>query len=351
MIERFSLPPTDLHELRARLRDTRWPNGVTDSGGVPLEDAKEFIRYWCDDFDWPAYQQHINAFPHFKANGLHFIHEQNGRPPLVLLHGWPGSFIEFLRVIPLLTDAFDIIVPSLPGYGFSDAPTESGVSNRHIAGRIADLMTLLGYDRFAVQGGDWGAGIATWLARDHPDRLAAMHLNYIPGSFAPHADDPSAEEQQFLRDADAWVAESYAYGLVAKTRPLTLGYALADSPAGLGIWIWEKFREWADPRSNLSLDDILANITLYWTTNTIASSMRLYLESSKTPLRFAKGERLTTPCAIAHFPLEEPFPPRSWIERVYNVTRWSELPAGGHFAALEQPETFAADVRQALLSF
>jgi len=350
MIERFSLPPTDLRDLRARLRNTRWPNGVTDSGGVPLDEAKEFIRYWCDDFDWPAYAQHINAFPHFKADGIHFIHEQNGRPPLVLLHGWPGSFLEFLRVIPLLTDAFDVIVPSLPGYGFSDAPTAPGVTNRHIAGRIAGLMTTLGYDRFAVQGGDWGAGIATWLARDHPERLTAMHLNYIPGSFAPHVDDPTAEEQQFLRDADAWVAESYAYGHVQKTRPLTLGYALADSPAGLGIWIWEKFREWADPRSNLSLDDILANITLYWMTNTITSSMRLYLESSKTPLRFAAGERLATPCAVARFPLEEPFPPRSWIERVYNVRHWSEMEAGGHFAALEQPEAFANDVRQALLS-
>jgi pimeloyl-ACP methyl ester carboxylesterase len=337
-----------LDDLRRRLADTRWPTGVTDSGGVPLDEAREFIRYWRDDFDWRAYEQKINAFHHDKWNGLHFIHEQGGHPPLVLLHGWPGSFVEMLGVIPLLADSFDVIVPSLPGYGFSDPPTTPGVSNRHIAGQVAALMTHLGYERFAVQGGDWGAGIATWLAREHPERLTAMHLNYIPGSYTPHADDPTEVEQQFLRDSDRWVAESYGYGHVQKTRPLTLGYALADSPAGLGIWIWEKFREWADPRSNLPLDDILANITIYWATNTIASSMRLYLESSKTPLRFEAGERLTTPCAVAHFPLEEPFPPRSWIERVYNVQRWSELPVGGHFAAMEQPAAFAEDVKMAM---
>lgn len=333
-----------LDDLRRRLTDVRWPVGVTDSGGVPLSEAKEFIRYWRDDFDWRAYEQRIGSFQHDKRNGIHFIHEKSGRPPLVLLHGWPGSFLEFLRVIPLIKDSFEVIVPSLPGYGFSDPPFVSGTSNRQIAAQICDLMTLLGYDHFAVQGGDWGAGISTWIARDHPERLTAMHLNYIPGSYAPHADDPTEEEQQFLRDADRWGAESYAYGHVQKTRPLTLGYALADSPAGLGIWIWEKFREWADPRSNLALDDLLANITLYWATNTITSSMRLYLESASTPLRFAQGERLTTPCAVAHFPLEEPFPPRSWVERVYNVQHWSEFEIGGHFAAMEQPEAFAKDL-------
>jgi len=346
---RITIPESTLDDLRRRLADTRWPAGVTDSGGVPLDETKEFVRYWRDEFDWGAYERRLNAFHHYKSNGIHFIHERNGGPPLVLLHGWPGSFVEMLRVIPLLADSFNVIVPSLPGYGFSDPPASPGMSNRQIAGEIADLMTLLGYDRFAVQGGDWGAGIATWLARDYPQRLSAMHLNYIPGSFAPEAADPTPEEQQFLRDSETWVAESYAYGHVQKTRPLTLGYALADSPAGLGIWIWEKFREWSDPRSQISLDDILANITIYWATNTIASSMRLYLESSKTLLRFAAGERLTTPCAIARFPLEAPFPPRSWIERVYDVTRWSEFPAGGHFAALEQPELFAEDLKLALV--
>ena len=226
----IGVPAATLDDLRRRLAGTRWPIGVTDSGGVPLDDAKEFIRYWRDDFDWRACEARINAFHHFKIDGLHFIHEKSGRPPIVLLHGWPGSFVEFLRVIPLLTESFDVIVPSLPGFGFSDLPTSPGVSNREIARMICDLMTRLGYDRFAVQGGDWGAGVSTWIARDHPERLTAMHLNYIPGSYAPHADDPTEEEQQFLRDVDTWVAESYAYGLVARTRPLTLGYALPTRP-------------------------------------------------------------------------------------------------------------------------
>ena len=201
-----------LDDLRRRLADVRWPAGVTDSGGVPLDDAKEFIRYWRDEFDWRAYEQRIEAFHHDKRNGIHFIHEKSGRPPLVLLHGWPGSFIEFLHVIPRITDSFDVIVPSLPGYGFSDPPFTLGTSNRQIAAQICDLMTSLGYDRFAVQGGDWGAGVSTWIARDHPERLTAMHLNYIPGSYAPHADDMTEAEQQFLRDAERWVAASYAYG-------------------------------------------------------------------------------------------------------------------------------------------
>jgi len=347
MIEPYKvdIPQSTIDDLHRRLDATLWPTGVTDSGGVPLRDAQEFIRHWRHDFDWRTHERRINQFPNFKANGIHFIHARSGRPPLVLMHGWPGSFLEMLAMIPLLSDSFDLVIPSLPGFGFSDPPSEPGFSNRHIAGLIAELMTELGYEQFAVQGGDWGAGIATWLARDFPPRITKMHLNYIPGSFSPEADDPTAEEQQFLKDVDEWVAESGAYGHVQKTRPLTLAYALADSPAGLGLWIWEKFREWADPRSNIPLDELLANITLYWVTNSIASSMRIYLESAKTPHRYAKGERLTTPCAIARFPLEAPFPPRSWIERVYNVQSWNEYPVGGHFAALEQPELLAKDIK------
>jgi pimeloyl-ACP methyl ester carboxylesterase len=347
-----AIPDSTLDDLRTRLRATRWPVGVTDSGGVPIDEAREFVRYWSDGFDWRAQERSINALHNFRAEirglGIHFIHERSANPnatPLVLLHGWPGSFAEMLDIMPMLTDTFHVVVPSLPGFGFSDSPTTPGVSNRYIASLVVDLMSQLGYDRFAAQGGDWGAGISTWLARDHAEHLSAIHLNYIPGSFAPHVDEPTDEERRFMADCDAWSAEFYAYGHVQKTRPLTLGYALSDSPAGMGIWIWEKFREWADPASNVSLDHILTNITIYWVSNTITSSMRLYLESAKTPLRFAAGERLATPCAVARFPLEAPFPPRSWIERVYDVRRWTEMPAGGHFAALEQPALLAADVK------
>ena len=306
--------------------------------------------YWRERFDFDGAARRLNAFTHFITHvaglDVHFLHHSKPGdvPALLLLHGWPGSFVEMLSIIPLLESDFSIVVPSLPGYGFSDAPTVAGMSSRRIATMMAALMSHLGYQRFFVQGGDWGAGIATWLARDHPDRLIGMHLNYIPGSYAPDADDLTQEEQAFLRARDEWVQVSGAYGHVQRTRPLTLSYALSDSPAGLAAWIAEMFREWVDPASGIAIDDLLTNITVYWMTNTIGSSVRLYLESTHTPVAFARGERIDVPCGIARFPFEAPFPPRSWIQRVYNVQRWTDMPRGGHFAALEAPELLAGDV-------
>jgi pimeloyl-ACP methyl ester carboxylesterase len=315
---------------------------------------REVVRFWLEEFDWSEQQREMNLFPHFMADvggvRLHYIHVISSNPsatPLLLLHGWPGSFVEMLTIVPMLARRFHVVVPSLPGYGFSAAATAAGMSNARIASLCAELMQLLGYDGFAVQGGDWGAGIATWMSMRNPTRVTALHLNYIPGSFAPFVEgDPSEEEAAFIRDRATWIDEHGAYGHVQRTRPLTLGYALSDSPAGLAAWIVEKFREWADPRSPVPLKAILANITIYWATNTIASSMRLYLESTRTPLRFQRGERVPVPCGIARFPYEAPFPPRSWIERAYQVVHWSEMPRGGHFAALEAPEALAGDVVQ-----
>lgn len=340
----------DLNGLRARLRAARRPAGVVDSGGLPLAEVDALVRYWLHDFDWRAQEQALNRLPQYQADvrdvQLHFVHVRSGRPPLLLLHGWPGSFVEMRHVIPLLADDFDLVVPSLPGYGFSPLP-HAGFSNSAIADVLAELMSSLGYERFGVQGGDWGAGIGTWLARKYPSRVTGLHLNYIPGSFAPFVEgEPTEEERAFLRSEREWRWTSGAYGHVQVTRPLTLGYALGDSPLGLAAWIHEKFVEWSDPATRPSLDDILTNITVYWFTNSIASSMRLYLESSKTPLQFAKGERITVPAAIFRTAHEEPFPPRSWIERVYDVQSWTDLPRGGHFAALEVPQELAADVRQ-----
>ncbi len=361
MIEPFEIavPGAALEDLRRRLGATRWPVGVTDGGGLPLGRVEALVRYWREVFDWRRQERRINEFRHYRAPvgelSVHCVHERaaggGDAVPLLLLHGWPGSFVEMLGVIPLLHDSFHVVVPSLPGYGFSDPPTAPGMSNERMADLFAELMSMLGYERFAIQGGDWGAGIATWMARKHPARLLGMHLNYVPGSFAPHVDgDLTPEEEAFLRERDAWSAEFGAYGHLQKTRPLTLAYALADSPAGLAAWIVEKFDEWADPASDLPLDDLLANVTLFWVTNTIGSSMRLYLESSRTPLRFGPGERLAVPCAVARFPLEAPFPPRRWVERVYDVRRWTEMPRGGHFAALEAPDLLAADVAEFLHS-
>jgi len=349
--ESFSvdIPRETLDDLRARLARPRWPAGVTDSGGLPLAYVRELIRYWRDDFDWELQQAAINRLRHYRASGIHFIHEPSDDPraaPLLLLHGWPGSFVEMLGVVPLLRRSFHVVVPSLPGYGFSDPPASEGMSNERIAELFAELMPALGYERFFVQGGDWGAGIGTWLARRFPERVLGLHLNYIPGSYAPAVDgDVTSEEKRFFDERDRWVAESGAYGAVQRTRPLTLAYGLSDSPVGLAAWIAEMFREWADPASDIGVDALLTNITIYWATNTIASSVRLYLESTRTPLRFERGERLAVPCAVARFPLEAPFPPRAWIERVYDVRRWTEMPRGGHFAAMEAPELLADDVR------
>ncbi|MGZ7039330.1 MAG: epoxide hydrolase family protein [Thermoanaerobaculia bacterium] len=349
----ISVPRATIDDLHRRLDNVRWPAGVVDSGGLPLERVRELVDYWRNVYDWYMEERDLNLLHHFRANGIHFVHERARNPnatPLLLLHGWPGSFIEFREVIARLKDAFHLIVPSLPGYGFSDPPTSAGMSNSRMADVFAELMTSLGYERFGVQGGDWGAGIGTWLARKHPARVVGLHLNYIPGSFSPHAPDPTGEERAFLRSRDEWVAASGAYGQVQRTRPLTLSYGLSDSPVGLAAWITEMFVEWADPRSEIHDREILTNVMIYWITNTIGSSVRLYLESVRTPLAFAAGERLAVPAAVARFPLEAPFPPRSWVERVYNVRRWTVMDRGGHFAALEQPEMLANDIRAFFLT-
>jgi pimeloyl-ACP methyl ester carboxylesterase len=351
MIEPFeiSVPESTLADLRERLRATRWPAGVGEGGGVSRVEMQEVVRYWLEEYDWGAQQRAMNRLPHFRVTidgqRLHFLHLRSASPdaiPLLLLHGWPGSFVEMLAIAPLLAPAFHVVVPSLPGYGFSDPPSSSGMSNARMAELFAQLMTTLGYEKFGAQGGDWGAGIATWLAVKFPSRLIGIHLNYIPGSYAPTIEGPlSPEEEAFLGERAEWLEDQGAYGHVQRTRPLTLAYGLSDSPVGLAAWIYEKFQEWADPGSALSLDAILTNVMIYWVTNTISSSVRLYLESARTPLRFAPGERLVVPCGVARFPQEAPFPPRAWVERVYDVKRWTEMPRGGHFAAFEEPDLLA----------
>jgi pimeloyl-ACP methyl ester carboxylesterase len=267
---------------------------------------------------------------------------------LILTHGWPGSFLEFLEVIPLLTaQSFDVVVPSLPGYGFSDRPASPGIGELWVK-----LMRGLGYERFGAQGGDWGASVSTAMALAAPEALFGLHLNYIPGSLRPWLGEGSAElapiERQFLEDAGHWYETEGAYAHVQRNEPQTLAYALNDSPAGLAAWIVEKFRDWGDCDGDVlgrfGRDELLANVTLYWVTETVHSASRLYFETRKTPLALGPGQRVRVPTAIARFPQESPFPPREWIERVYDVVRWSEMPRGGHFAALEEPELLADDV-------
>ncbi len=279
-----------------------------------------------------------------------------------MTHGWPGSFLEMLEMIPLLTNpaghglaakiSFDLIVPSLPGFGFSDRPQIEGVNSFRVAEIWVELMRALGYDRFAAQGGDIGAGVSTALGLRHSEHLIGVHLNYIPGSYKPHlapGTEINAAERQFQADAARWYDENGAYAHLQGTRPQTPAYALNDSPAGLAAWILEKFREWSDCGGDLyssfSRNALLANVTLYWMTQTISSSFRMYREGRRSPLHFSSTDYVPTPCAIACFPKEIMMPPRSWVERGYNVTRWTTMPKGGHFAAAEEPELLAFDLQ------
>lgn len=372
-IEPFSPPcsPDDVEDLRRRLRHTRWPDEPPDSGwgyGIDPAFLRHVCGYWADRFDWSDQVRRFSAFPHFKAaisgQEIHFLHIRGKGPgaiPLVLTHGWPGSFVEFLRLIPLLTEpaanggpgevCFDVVVPSLPGYGYSSKPGR-GMNIFAVADLWAALMTELGYDRFAAQGGDNGAGVTTALGLRHPDRLVGMHLNFIPGNyrpFLPAGMSPTEEEGDALKRAAQWVEHNGAYWHIQRTTPLTAACGLNDSPAGLAGWILEKIRLWADcegdPLNAFSLDDLLTNVTLYWMTGTIFSSFRMYFENSAASLALGQDEFVNVPCAVARFPKEIFMPARSWIARGYNLQRWTEMPRGGHFAAWEQPELMADDLR------
>jgi pimeloyl-ACP methyl ester carboxylesterase len=359
--------------LRLRLQNIRWPSSLdTESweDGASLPFMKRLAEYWRDRFDWRAQEQRLNRLPHHVATidgmDIHFVHQQGAgedRIPLVLTHGWPGSFIEMERLIPLLTDpsahgadpsdAFDVVVPSLPGYGFSPAPTRPGVSSREIAMLWRELMAGLGYNQFAAQGGDIGAGVSMWLARLFPADVLGIHLNYVPGSFRPSLDEHSAavtpEEQAFLDRSAAWAAEEGAYAALHATRPQTLAFPLSDSPIGLAAWIIEKFRAWSDCGGDveqaISLDTLLTDISLYWFSDSLTASLRLYKENRARPLAFAPGERVAPPLGMALFPFELPTPPQSWVARVFDVRHWNPMPSGGHFAALERPEMLATDIR------
>jgi len=368
MIQSFSvqIPQSVLDDLRSRIRITRWPDEIAGSGwnfGSGLSYMKELADYWLQKFDWRKVEEEINAFPNFIAeiNGykIHFLHiKGKGRKsfPLIITHGWPGSFLEIMKLIPLLTGhselSFDLVIPSMPGYGFSQKLTEPGCNTRKMAGLWLKLMMELGYDRFGAQGGDFGAGVSTVLGLRYPQEVTGIHLNYIPGSYSPFlapGNSLTEEEIQFIKSIEQWDQKEGAYRHQHATKPLSLAYGLNDSPVGLCGWMIEKFFGWADCKGNIenvfSKDELLAQVTLYWVTETIHSSIRLYHENSQAPLIFSKNDFVKVPVGIARFPLEEPFPPRSYIERGYNIQHWTDMAAGGHFAALEQPEMLAGDIR------
>src|SRR5579871_2522157 len=372
---RLSVPDEAITDLRDRLRRTRWPDDYVDHDwdfGTDQSYLKSLCNYWANSYDWRAREAKINAWPHFIApidgHDIHFIHVKSTAPkarPLLMTHGWPGSFVEMLKIIPMLTepqrfggeaaDAFDVVVPSLPGFGLSSRPTRAGTNPRVIAGLFAKLMQRLGHDRFCAQGGDFGASVTVWLARDHGDRLFGFHLNMIPSALrltpeALAAKLPTDAEKKVMAEGADFLEREGGYSHIQRTKPQTLGYGLNDSPAGLAAWIVEKFRSWSDcggdVESVFSRDELLDNISLYWFTQTITSSVRLYREAARVPPQIRPGERVKPPFGFARFPKELIRPPREWPERFFNVVHWTDMPRGGHFAAMEQPKLLAEDIRK-----
>ncbi len=351
---RIAVPDGDLADLRDRLHRTRWPDRecVPDwSQGIPLDYVQDLARYWADGYDWRAREARLNTFEQFvtEIDGLdiHFIHQRSTNPdarPLLITHGWPGSIVEFAEVIGPLNRYFHLVCPSLPGFGFSGKPAAAGWTVERTALAWDTLMKRIGYHRYGAQGGDWGAAVTTQIGRNRLGCIA-IHLNMPIAAPVGELSDPSPEERAALAARKHYERWEAGYSKQQSTRPQTLGYGLADSPAGQLAWIVEKLYAWSDcdghPENVFSRDEMLDDVMLYWATNSAASSARLYWESFAA---FGGGGKVEVPTAIARFPKEIFRPPRHWCEAAYNLVSWTEMPRGGHFAAFEQPELFVEDV-------
>jgi pimeloyl-ACP methyl ester carboxylesterase len=379
-IEPFKIAVDDavLRDLKDRLARTRWPDQIDGTEweyGVPLDYMKDLVEHWRTKYDWRRHEKELNKLPQFvtRIDGLdiHFVHvrsKEKNALPLVITHGWPGSFVEFQKVIGPLTDpvahggkaedAFHVVCPSLPGFAFSEKPKERGWSSQRMAEVIAKLMARLGYDRYGAQGGDWGAGVTRWLAGNDGGHCIGGHSNF-PGGGRPMEDPMRGVTEKELKRFEDRVKElndHRAYGAIQGTRPLTLGYALNDSPAGLAAWIIDKFWAWSDHGGKLDTsftkDELLTNVMIYWVTESMPSSTRIYFESAHNlprPKSMTPFERSGKPAPMGYalFPKEINVPPRAWVERSSGgkLLHWTEMPRGGHFAALEQPKLLVEDVR------
>jgi pimeloyl-ACP methyl ester carboxylesterase len=362
---------SEIADLLARLSATRWPDAPQDAGwslGTDVDYLRELVDYWATDFDWPTQQAALARLPHFRValGGLtiHFVHARAVGPiatalPLILSHGWPDSFWRYTKVIPLLTDpgahcadprdAFDVVVPDLPGFGYSDRPTGAPLDSVAVAGLWAELMSVLGYDHFGAAGGDVGSHVSRYLALDYPERVAAVHRT--DGGLPVFAGDPAEltpAERAWFESVAAWGATEGAYAAVHRTKPQTAAAGLTDSPAGLAAWIVEKLQSWSDCSGEIerafTKDEILTNITVYWLTRTIGSSMRMYRANSAiAPAQLAR--RVEVPSGFSIFQGDVVRPPRAWLERTTNLVRMTEPEHGGHFAAFEQPERYAEELR------
>jgi len=363
----IAISDEEIADLHDRLRRTRWPEAETVddwSQGIPLSYSKELADYWLNDYDWRARESRLNRFEHFMTaiDGLrvHFIHARSKHEnalPLVLTHGWPGSIVEFSKVIEPLVDptahggspddAFHVVAPSLPGFGFSGKPTTAGTGVGQIAVMWDQLMAQLGYESYVAQGGDWGSAVTTAIGANHADNCIAIHTNMPTGRPPKDADleNPDEETQLALKARQYYQDWDSGYSKQQATRPQTLGYGLVDSPVGQMTWIVEKFHRWMDcdghPENVLTKDELLDNVMLYWLNAAGASSGRIYWESFA---KFGAG-KVEIPTGCASYPGEIIRTPRAWAEQQYNVTHWATMPKGGHFAAFEQPELYVDDVR------
>jgi pimeloyl-ACP methyl ester carboxylesterase len=375
----ISVPEEALADMRRRVAATRWPERETvrdQSQGVPLEKIRDLVRHWDTQYDWRRAEAKLNALPQFMTEidgvDIQFAHIRSRHPdalPLIVTHGWPGSIFELLKIVGPLTDptahgadaqdAFDLVLPSMPGYGFSGKPHHVGWNPDHIARAWHELMRRLGYDRYAAQGGDWGAVVCDMLARQRPEGLLGIHVNMpatVPADVAkalttgePAPPGLSADEQAAFDQLATFYTQNSGYLAMMATRPQTLGYALTDSPAGLAAWFYDKFASWTytngEPERALSKDEMLDDVSLYWLTNTATSSAQLYWENDANNFNAVDVD---VPTAVTVFPGEIYRAPRSWAERSYhNLIYWNEVEDGGHFAAWEQPELFAAEIRAA----
>jgi epoxide hydrolase len=376
---RIAIPDRELADLRLRLDSTRWPDelpGVGWAYGIARDYLMELAHYWRNDYDWRSAEARLNQWPQFTTTidgaTIHFAHVGSPEPhatPLLLMHGWPGSIAEFTRITGPLSDprahradpadAFHLVVPSIPGFGFSGPTRQTGWDYRRIAAALAELMRRLGYGRYGAHGGDWGAAISRALGRIRPERVIGVHLTLIPGTGATV--EPTAEELAGLDPVERertlkswqrmreWMREQQGYAELQATRPQTLAYALTDSPIGQLAWIAEKFKEWTDsrerPEDAVDRDQLLTNVMLYWLTRTAGSAARLYYERAHADYWSAPPEPSTTPTALAVFPRENFIALRHIAERTNNIVRWTEFDRGGHFAAMEQPELLINDIR------
>jgi pimeloyl-ACP methyl ester carboxylesterase len=350
--------------LQARLSQTIWPNEIKNEKwqyGTNLSFMQRMCRHWAEKFDWRLWEAKLNAYPQFLAqiDGLtvHFLHVRAREPksfPILLTHGWPSSVFEYLQLIPLLED-FDLVIPSLPGHGFSSPATKGGLSIFRTAEVWHQLMTqTLGYSKYIAQGGDWGAYLASRLGYLFPESLAGIHLSYVTGGLVPYLDADSVplteKEKAMVEQRKQWDRLEGGYEHLHSTKPQTIAFALSDSPVGLAAWILEKWRSWTDcqgdPERKFGRDYLLANVSWYWFTNSSASAARLYYETRMNPWILGRGDKISVPTAIASFPRELVVSPKEWAERFYNVVQWTDMSGGGHFAAAEEPQLLAADLRK-----